>query len=145
MNITEVRVKLADAHLEKRSRILAYCLVLIDDAFLVRDIKIIHVDGRFLVAMPSRQLHDRCPRCRQKNSLQASFCHHCGVALSPDRAPRDTGDRPRLYADVAHPVNAESRSYVERVILAAYLREVELSKDPDYSARWLDFDDIGNC
>ena len=53
MEITEVRVKLMD---EPGERLQAFCSITFDDAFVVRDLKIIGGATGPFVAMPSRKL-----------------------------------------------------------------------------------------
>ena len=132
MRITEVRVKLVA---EADGRLRAYCSVLLEGAFAVRDIKVIEGrDGLFL-AMPSRKLSDHCHNCGTKNHLRSRFCNQCGCRLDENRALRDSGAA-RLHADVAHPVNAECREAVRKAVLEAYRREVEASKLPGYVCRY---------
>ena len=64
MVITEVRIKLCEANSE---RLLAFCSVTFDNAFVVRDLKIIEGTKGMFVAMPSRKLTDRCYKCGCKN------------------------------------------------------------------------------
>ena len=60
MKITEIRIKLMD---EPGERLKAFCSITFDDSFVVRDLKIIDGAGGLFVAMPSRKLADRCPKC----------------------------------------------------------------------------------
>ena len=48
--------------------------------------------------------------------------------------------RPRLYADVAHPINQESRDFFQGQVIAAYENELERSKQEGYVAAT--FDDL---
>ena len=66
MEITEVRVKLME---EPGERLQAFCSITLDDAFVVRDLKIIEGATGPFVAMPSRKLTVRCPQCGYKNHL----------------------------------------------------------------------------
>ena len=75
MTITEVRIKLCE---ENNERLLAFCSVTFDNAFVVRDLKIIEGTRGVFVAMPSRKLTDRCGTCSSKNHLRARFCNQCG-------------------------------------------------------------------
>ncbi len=68
MVITEVRIKLCE---ENNERLLAFCSVTFDNAFVVRDLKIIEGTKGVFVAMPSRKLTDRCGKCGCKNLLRA--------------------------------------------------------------------------
>jgi stage V sporulation protein G len=129
MQVTEVRVKLAT---RRNDKLRAFCSVTFDNAFVIRDLKIIEGEQGLFVAMPSRKLSDRCPKCSTKNHLRAKFCNECGSRLPPDRVGRDATGRAKLHADIAHPINAESRDFLHKRMLAAYHEEVERSKQPGY-------------
>ena len=129
MKITEVRVKLVG---EESERLRAFCSVTIDDAFVIRDLKIIDGDDGPFVAMPSRKMCDHCPKCGEKNHLRARFCNECGARLNANRAPRDETGRVKLYADVAHPINVEAREQIQDAVLEAYREEQTLSLEPGY-------------
>ena len=137
MVITEVRIKLCE---ENNERLLAFCSVTFDNAFVVRDLKIIEGTKGIFVAMPSRKLTDRCQRCGGKNHLRARFCNQCGTRQDEQRAMRATEGRAKLHADIAHPINAECRLEIERRAVSAYQDEVERSKLPGYVPPKLDGD-----
>lgn len=128
MEITEVRVKLTEGAAE---RLRAFCSVTLDDQFVIRDLKIIRGAKGMFVAMPSRKLTDRCPRCRCKNHLRARFCNQCGGPLGEDRAGPDAG-RSKYHADIAHPINADCRAELEQRVLAQFEREQERASRPGY-------------
>lgn len=137
--ITEIRVKLTD---DPRNKLKAYASVTIDDAFVVRDLKIIDgAKGPFL-AMPSRKLADHCARCRHKNHLRAAYCNQCGARLDPDRATKDERGRARLHADLAHPINAATRIELHKAVVRAYAEEVEAAQRAGSSYRPKSFDDF---
>jgi stage V sporulation protein G len=142
VKITEVRVKIMDARGDKLQ---AFCTITLDDSFVIRDLKIIGGAKGIFVAMPSRKLTDRCPRCGCKNHLRASYCNDCGARLAHDRAPRDPNGRAKLHADVAHPINAPTREVLQRAVIDAFQAELERSKLPGYVPPKLfdDFDDYG--
>jgi stage V sporulation protein G len=131
MEITEVRVKLVQ---KSRERLRAFCSITFDGAFVVRDLKVIGGGngGDVFVAMPSRKLCDRCPRCRAKNHLRARFCNECGQKLVEQRVSRDSHGRAKIHADVAHPINTECREMIQNAVIKAYEEEIERSKSPDY-------------
>lgn len=137
--ITEVRVKLTE---DPRNKLKAYCSVTIDDAFVVRDLKIIEGNRGPFVAMPSRKLSDHCPRCHHKNHLRASFCNHCGTRLDPERAPRDARGRARLHADLAHPINSATRIEMHKAVVRAYAEEVEAASAAGSDYRPKSFEDF---
>jgi stage V sporulation protein G len=129
MEITEVRVKLVE---KSGERLRAFCSITLDGAFVIRDLKVIGGTGGAFVAMPSRKLADRCPRCRTKNHLRARFCNECGQKLNDNRAPKDRQGRAKLHADIAHPINTACREMIQEAVIKAYEQELERSKSPDY-------------
>jgi len=140
MNITEVRVKMVNDNSE---RLRAFCSVTFDGAFVIRDLKVIDGANGPFVAMPSRKLSDRCPRCGCKNHLRARYCNDCGSKLRENRAPRDDAGRVKLHADVAHPIHAECRQVIQDAVIAAYEEELERSQQPGYEPA-TDNDDGGD-
>lgn len=137
MIITEVRIKLCE---ENNERLLAFCSVTFDHAFVVRDLKIIEGTKGLFVAMPSRKLTDRCPRCGGKNHLRARFCNQCGTRQDEQRATRLTEGRAKLHADIAHPINSAAREHIQNAIVKAYEDEKEKSKLPGYVCTYDEFD-----
>ncbi|RIK69202.1 MAG: hypothetical protein DCC65_00180 [Planctomycetota bacterium] len=138
MNITEIRVKLVG---NEEERLKAFCSVTLDGAFVIRDLKVIEGANGPFVAMPSRKLSDRCPKCGSKNHLRARFCNECGAKLDPNRAPRDAEGRVKLHADVAHPINASGREYIQREVLKAFERELDAARLPGYEPLGVDYDE----
>lgn len=136
MQITEVRIKLAD---ESQERLLAFCSITIDGCFVVRDLKIIQgLKGPF-VAMPSRKLTDRCTRCQYKNCLRAIYCGQCGERLPVRRGARCPDGRSKLYADIAHPINTACREAIQSQVIDAFDHEKVLAQQPGYVCRYDDF------
>lgn len=139
MVITEVRIKLMeDSH--ENERLQAFCSVTFDDAFVVRDLKIIEGTKGSFVAMPSRKLTDRCGQCGCKNHLRARYCNSCGGKLDENRATRDTDGRVKLHADIAHPINSACREVIQTAIIKAYQEEKERAKQPGYVCTYDDYD-----
>ena len=137
MNITEIRVKLLPRQSDK---LRGFASITVDDCLVVRDIKVIEGGRGLFVAMPSRKLCDHCPSCAAKNHRKSRYCNDCGVRLSEERCDLDERGRPRLYADVAHPINQAARDHVQQAILAAFHKEIELSKQVGYKA--VEFEDL---
>ncbi|MHC4957079.1 MAG: SpoVG family protein [Planctomycetota bacterium] len=130
MEVTEIRIKLLPQRAAYEDRLRAFCTVTFENAFVVRDLKIIEGQNGYFVAMPSRKLTARCPRCGGKNHLRARYCNDCGAHLKPRRVTEE--NRLRFHADIAHPINAQTRKQIERRILEAYEDEVERAKEPGY-------------
>ena len=84
MNITDVKVFLRESNQLK-----AFVNIVIDDAFIVRNIKVIEGENGLFVAMPSRRV--------------------------------SSGE----YRDIAHPINTETRNYLEKIILEKYKETLE--------------------
>jgi stage V sporulation protein G len=135
--ITEVRIKLCE---ENNERLLAFCSVTFDNAFVVRDLKIIEGTKGIFVAMPSRKLTDRCPRCGGKNHLRARFCNQCGSRLDDQRATRPAEGRAKLHADIAHPIHSAAREDIQNAIIRAFGDEREKAKLPGYVCTYDEFD-----
>jgi stage V sporulation protein G len=135
--ITEVRIKLME---DNNERLLAFCSVTFDDAFVVRDLKIIEGAKGSFVAMPSRKLTDRCTQCGCKNHLRARYCNQCGQKLDEERAIRDADGRAKLHADIAHPINSACREVIQNAILKAYHEEKDRAQQPGYVSNYDDID-----
>ncbi|MCA9014560.1 MAG: SpoVG family protein [Planctomycetaceae bacterium] len=136
MDISEVRIKLMN---DPHERLLAFCSITFDVSFVIRDLKIIQGAKGAFVAMPSRKLMDRCPKCHTKNHLRASFCNQCGVRLDENRADKDDAGRARLYADIAHPINSDCRELIQEEVLKAYQEEKISALQEGYVCRYDDF------
>lgn len=137
MEITEVRIKLVA---DNNERLQAFCSVTFDDAFVVRDVKIIEGGKGSFVAMPSRKLADRCNHCGYKNHLRSRFCNQCGSKLDDERATRNAAGRAKLHADIAHPINSSCRELVQGAVLKAFQEERDRAKQPGYICRYDDYD-----
>lgn len=83
MEITEIRITLRED-----DKLRAFASVTLDDALVIRGLKIIEGSAGMFVAMPSRQRKDGS------------------------------------YQDVAHPINRETREWLESLVIAAYKEEV---------------------
>jgi stage V sporulation protein G len=136
VEISEVRIKLMD---DPHERLQAFCSITFDSCFVIRDLKIIQGAKGSFVAMPSRKLTDRCPRCHTKNHLRALHCNQCGAKLDEERATKDTDGRAKLYADIAHPINSDCRELIQRRVIEAYELELVRSKEPGYLCTYDDY------
>ncbi len=136
MEITEVKIFLRD---NPTSKLRAYATITFDNAFVVRNIKVIEGNKGLFIAMPSRRIEEPCAKCGAKNSLKSKYCNQCGSELGPrESAPLPEtaeagsieGKPPRRseHRDIAHPINMETREYIQKKILAAY--EAEKAKGP---------------
>ncbi|MBI4341971.1 MAG: septation protein SpoVG family protein [Candidatus Omnitrophica bacterium] len=137
MEITEVRVAVREpmgrpGAEELRSgerRLKAYVTLTFDHCFVVRNIKIIDGKNGLFVAMPSHKPKVPCGQCHFKNDAGGRFCSQCGGALAAP--PRDvvggpSGAEPaeaQAHRDIAHPITAEFRQYLQEKVLEAYEAE----------------------
>jgi len=135
MKITEVRIKLMES---AEDRLRGFCSITFDDSFVVRDLKIIEGNKGPFVAMPSRKLTSNCHKCRSKNHLRANYCNHCGTRLKNSNIEHDSGGRAKLYADIAHPVNAACREMIQNRVVEELNQELQLAAKPGYSSRYDD-------
>ena len=136
MKITEVRIKLMS---DPNDRLQAFCSITFDYCFVIRDLKIIQGTKGPFVAMPSRKLTDRCPRCEMKNHLRAAYCNGCGAPLDSERAIDEDDGRAKLYADIAHPINSECRELIQECVVAAFEEELILAQESGYVCRYDDY------
>lgn len=137
LNITEIRVKLVPG---TRDKLCGFASITLENAIVIRDIKVIAGSERMFVAMPSRKLCDRCPRCGGKNYVRSRYCGDCGTRLAKDRARLDDRNRARLYSDIAHPINQKARTHFQDAIIQAYEKEREASRKEGYVAT--EFEDM---
>lgn len=138
MEITEVRIKLVEKTTE---RLMAFCSITIDGAFVIRDLKLIGGPHGFFVAMPSRKLCIHCRKCSSKNPLKAGFCNACGNKIQSQNLPRDEDGRVRLYADIAHPINTDCRELIQNRVMAEYEAELIRAQEPGYASLYEAFGD----
>jgi len=135
MEITEVRIFLKDGSDKKLK---AYATVTFDNAFVVRNIKVIEGQKGLFVAMPSRKLKESCPKCNFKNVLRSKFCNNCGASLPvAERKPiqaADSSQRESEHRDIAHPITLECREYLQKKVLDAYEAEKKGGGAPTESA-----------
>jgi stage V sporulation protein G len=132
MEITEVRAFLKDSPDKKLK---AYVTVTFDNAFVVRNIKVIEGTSGLFIAMPSRKVKQPCAKCGFKNELRSKYCNQCGSQLP--LAPRPAGpeaavDSQLEHKDIAHPITQSFREYLQKRILEAY--EQEKLKGPGSSS-----------
>ena len=129
LNITEVSIKLWD-----KGNLKAFCSVTLGNSFVIRDLRIIETPERgMFVSMPTRKVGKPCTFCSHKNALTNRYCGKCGKRLPEAPPARDHQfEKPRLYADICHPINSDCRDYLHHVILDAYQRELIESRKPGY-------------
>ena len=133
MDITEVKIFMKEGQDKKLK---AYATLTFDNMFVVRNVKVIEGTKGLFVAMPSRKVKDPCPKCNFRNVVRSKFCNQCGASL-PHTEPRpiqpgDDASRQSEHKDIAHPITADCRDYIQRKVLDAYDSE---KKNPQAGAR----------
>jgi len=121
MDITEVKIFLKEGQDKKLK---AYATITFDNCFVVRNVKVIEGNKGMFVAMPSRKIKDPCPKCGFRNAVRSKFCNQCGATL-PTSEPRsfqpgEDAARQSEHKDIAHPITAECRDYIQKKVLEAY-------------------------
>lgn len=107
-----------------RGPLKAWVVVTFDDVFVVRDIKVIELEDRLMVAMPSRPPTVRCTHCGTRNPLRALYCNQCGKRKSFFSDERAAGACLPRHCDIAHPINGRMRALLEQCVLTAYRRVI---------------------
>ena len=123
MEITEARVALKDSPDKKLK---AYATVTFDNAFVVRNIKVIEGTNGLFIAMPSRKIKQPCPKCNFKNEMRSKYCNQCGGQLPFLSRPvnQEIGGNVQLeHKDIVHPITQSFRDYLQKRILEAYEQE----------------------
>ncbi len=125
MEITEVRIFPKGG---QNSKLKAYATITIDNAFVVRNIKVIEGKSGLFVAMPSRKMKDSCPKCGHKNEVRSKFCNECGSGIPPKEVKTVTPEaqhdaRQSEHKDMAHPITVQCREYIQQKVLRAYEEE----------------------
>ncbi|MFA5156958.1 MAG: SpoVG family protein [Candidatus Omnitrophota bacterium] len=123
MEITEVKIFIKDSP-DKKLR--AYATVTFDNAFVVRNIKVIEGTSGLFIAMPSRKVKQPCPKCSFKNESRSKYCNQCGAQLP--LVARPVVIEPSLNAqlehkDIAHPITQSFREYLQKRVLDAFEQE----------------------
>jgi stage V sporulation protein G len=135
LEITEVNIFLKEGQDKKLK---AYATLTFDNAFVVRNVKVIEGNKGLFVAMPSRKLKDPCPKCNFRNALRSKFCNQCGSSLPQTEPKQPAGGeetaRQSEHKDIAHPITAECRDYIQKKVLEAYEHEKRKGSSPRPSA-----------
>ena len=118
MEITEIRVFVKEGPDKKLK---AYTTVTFDNAFVVRNIKVIQGSNGLFIAMPSRKIKAQCPKCGFKNEVGSRFCNKCGAELPPEQ--NQNMDAKAEHRDIAHPISKEFREYLQSQILESFRKE----------------------
>lgn len=120
MEITEVKL----TRIEGDEKLKAFVSITFDDAFVVRDLKIINGTKGEFVAMPSRKLTEHCPKCGRKNCVNSKYCGTCGAKIPQ----RKSDEMQKMYADIAHPINSECRTMIQERVIEEYRKLISSDK-----------------
>ena len=124
MEITEVRIFLKDSPDKKLK---AYATVTFDNAFVVRNIKVIEGTKGVFIAMPSRKIKQACSKCNFKNESRSKYCNQCGCQLPVSlQVPAQDGSMNNAQSDqkdIAHPITQSFRDYLQKRILESFEQE----------------------
>ena len=139
MEITDIKVFLKEGQDKKLK---AYATVTYDNAFVVRNIKVIEGSGGLFIAMPSRKLKSPCPKCGFRNEVRSKYCNQCGAQLPAVSRPlgseqEGSSDAQSEHRDIAHPITQTFRDYLQKKVLEAY--EAEKVKGPSVSSKHSDY------
>ncbi|MGE5279368.1 MAG: septation protein SpoVG family protein [Deltaproteobacteria bacterium] len=121
MEITEVKVFLKESPDKKLK---AYATVTFDNAFVVRNIKVIDGTSGLFIAMPSRKLKVPCPKCGYRNETRSKYCNQCATQLPavirPAGGEHDMEGAQSEHRDIAHPITQTFRDYLQKKVLEEY-------------------------
>jgi stage V sporulation protein G len=125
MKITDVRIFRKESD-DRKLR--AFAIMTLDDAFVVRDIKIIEGAKGLFVAMPSRRAKEPCPQCHHRVAIRSHYCNQCGANLEASSKLKPhrhdpaflKGARQNEHRDIAHPITVAFRDAIQKAVLDAY-------------------------
>ena len=88
------------------------------------------------VAMPSLRMKETCSRCGHRNVVRSKYCNQCGTAYAHHREPaagagHTEENRQAEHKDIAHPITAACREYLQQKILQAYEKQVRLMPEDE--------------
>ena len=132
MEITEVKIFMKEGQDKKLK---AYATLTFDNMFVVRNVKVIEGTKGLFVAMPSRKLKEPCPKCHFRNVVRSKYCNNCGSALpvTEHKMPTASAEgqaRESEHKDIAHPITAECRDYIQKKVLEAFDKEKKSPSAP---------------
>lgn len=120
MEVTEVRVNLVETG---DAKLKAFVTITFDNTFVVRDLKVIEGKKGLFVAMPSIKVMVACPKCKKKNPIRSKYCNECGGRQDAPAKPETEEAIREEHRDIAHPINAETRDYIQSKVLNFYEQE----------------------
>ena len=126
MEVTEIRIFPKEGQDKKLK---AYATVTFDNAFVVRNIKVIQGAGGLFIAMPSRKLKLSCQKCGFKSEVGSRFCGQCATKLVAGSVSDEHRDAKSEHRDIAHPVTQEFREYLQKKILDAFAQETQAQEN----------------
>lgn len=132
LKITEIKFTVVR---DRKQNVLAYVNLVFERCFAVRDLRIISVNDRVILAMPNKELSRTFCNCGFRIPLGSRYCAMCG---KPANAARRTNQR--SHYDIAHPLDADYREYMEATILDRFSELREKLKTEDESQTVFIFD-----
>ena len=127
MEITEVRIFLRESPDKKLK---AYATVTFDNAFVVRNIKVIEGGSGLFIAMPSRKLKSSCSKCGFRNEIRSKYCNQCGAQLPAVSVSAGNYNAQSEHRDIAHPITQTFRDYLQKKVLDGYNSEKDKGPSP---------------
>lgn len=75
--------------------------------------------------------------------MRANYCNNCGQKLRQVKPQQGADGRAKLYADIAHPINARCREMIQKRVVEELRKEQELARQPGYRSRYDESYDAG--
>jgi len=114
VKVTDVKIRIRSG----KGAVKAIVSVTLDDCFAVHGLRIIEGKTGFHVAMPSERPKISCPKCSKRNEVGSKYCHFCGFQFQAQEPSNE-------HRDIAHPINQETRSVIEKAVIEAYQKAAE--------------------
>lgn len=89
---------------------------------VVHDVRLVtNLENEYILAMPSLQKTMRCKKCQKKVPNNVKYCSSCGAFVFVE------GSHMERF-DTAHPLDMETREYLDSIVVDGYEQVLQLMK-----------------
>lgn len=109
-------------------KLLCYATITLDKVVVIRDCKLLWIDGRYVLDFPSKKKTEHCPQCKRKNYLNANYCNECGVGLQPKRLQEGES----AHHCIVLPITPEARKAITDAVVGEYQKTIHQDEPLTY-------------
>lgn len=112
----------------RESNLLCYATITLDSVVVIRDCKLLRIDGRYVLDFPSKKKTEHCPQCKRKNYLNANYCNECGIELEHKKLKEGESSHHCLVL----PITPEARKDLTDAVVGEYQKTVHRDEPLTY-------------